>query len=793
MTCYLENISNAVKTTLSETSELAVSIEGRDGALTPRNLRLSTDLRSSQSVKRTQTLVFLMSACPMTIKDLMRSIERPDQEIKSIADPLLDTRAAALYAKLKANPVVESFAGKFKSLILSDTSQRLVWIDTYPLLKSALLSAPSSEGQEAPALMHLMFGSWDRSEESVESVQGVEGLTQMAEWLKAYCVPLLPLTTLVTLAHSLLPPDLIAHLCIAQFTQRNQKVGPRTMKMLVGETSFRVALDTASTPSASLKLPAKSITSIFSFPAADINNVSWTRLWIATLLDEEQNGEGWRATLAQLRTSSSALAFSPPPPSAHLLFVLLPMTYKHAYILQLAPPTPNTALAAPCSIDTASGESLHAPMPASQSFMPSRSTRAFVDALSHLHRAEETKFLTKLRTLHDSDDESDSAPVVWVEDLPSTTSSSKSISPNKSAPNVPPSTRTTSESGSPRSAMSAASKETLQAGLAIYFSDLYCRYLQYKRLPEDSPLLATTSQDAKTLWNELPKPTLPLWNVASSLHLRVSSQSSLEASLYRELNQLLVSSISPDWSHSLAAVLEKRVLLDEGTLRKKYLAESVDLDPVLDFPGCFSASPTSKECEFRIQIVLGFVSCKWAASKVEGVAPAKRNPKRRSPEYELPLVQRRRICNLLETVGFLMSSSIGVGEFRQYVNDLLELFLPGSVATAAFVRRRLGFDSTVESTKETTTMAEKTAKTRTGNAAFISSLESATSGSITPLLSVSSTTEAAIALLKQSEPLIPVAAASKEPGPRASSGKRANPSASTSTPRSPKKRAPLGS
>lgn len=799
-TSYFENVAISVSKAFNDINQSATSLNEHDmdSLSTSKNL---TESRMVGRGRKHESLLFILSAYPNTLEELLRSIEKPEDQLQSLSKPPLDRPAALLYGKVKLKPLLDSISKPALQTLRDDLSTQTIWMDTrsWVLTPASLLAAGEVEQ------MNSFFGAWHRAKASEDMSSMEIERSQTAEWALECGVSVISATAFSSLALTYWPSNVIK-----QASNLQARPIPKTRAFLFhGDAMIQLTMELiASSPSITSSSSVDHLNELefdisCKIPIEETLRTSWSRTWLVTC-------ENWHSTLQLLTRDSEALLLVSNSKAEPKLYLLAPVSPNLATILEIdIRRTVENFISA--GSETVTSPSLLPPLSQNpstflkradfraQSSLPRRSAievmTQLIGASTHTIPFEESEMLSPSKVTPKT--ASSLPPLVFEDDEELTTSSpiqptaSKILSSPQASRGGVVIIDSDGIQGITLSSLDdfdPENPEILASTLGLYLSDLYARFLHSLPISTVSHLLPSHLTQGFESQSSLPELDID-WS-PSQLFAPSNSPSSLENSIFRSLENLLNVCTSVSFGAStLASVIESKFLIHDDVLRLKYLGEEVNLpaevsvcDSQLEKDSILTSE--KKLIEYRLQVALRFFiwhctqfSVSKSATKEGGIASS-------SKKTEIGSSSRKQLFSLLETVAFLYSTKAEMEAFRSYFGALTaRMDSWGAPNTIRWLQKRLDVgDETNSSASSSTWLLDrvhsdsniKPKEEDISSSTFLETLLEATGISIMEPSGRASPASAFALLIENSTPKIPTGAIAldDELEPRKRSSKR---------------------
>lgn len=686
-TSFFENIALAVSMAYLDVFQSASHLDDHEGdaGKTSKN---SLDSRSNRRSRKHECLVFVVSPYPTTLHDLMRSIERPEDQLQSLSKPPLDKAAALLYSKVKLKPILDSISKPAQQVKRGDIACQTVWLDT----KSWNSVHPSQLASSEVEQFNSYFGSWHRTSLAESSSAMEISSKQTLEWAFEVGLAVASSCALSSLylAHWPSQPLKQALNLLSSGWTSNQQLQLRIENQIIDIVLEPLSLSAdSSVGDFGMKLEVSCQIS-----STEVLDASWTKSWLVT-------SNKWNSLLDQLMDSSKALLLSSGSNRAiesnsTRYFLLVPASDEIAHLLEIDwTRTLQTYLAS----ETSESPPLPSLSQAPSTFLKRADSRL----LASLPRQSSIEVMTQLMSathyLEDAEASKDAVslenrPALVFADEPEAMHLNASQSSQFSSGALGDDFRVSGRFNEPQAALNPETPELLVSALTLYLTDVYALFMHSISIFEHPHLLLGHSPETLNITKLLPGTDFA-WT-PQHLYLASNDQRSLEPSLFRCLDALYASCAHlPSSSAILTSVLTSKFIVPEASLRAKYLGDAIELpsevtacDSQLDHSSLLTAE--KKLIEHRIQVVLRLASWFYSTS-------SRIQTQHTQKKLEVETSTRKELFSLLESIAFLYSSKAELESFRDYFEGIsTRMGRWNAPHTANWLKKRLGIDDSLE-------------------------------------------------------------------------------------------------
>lgn len=691
---FFENVAIAVSLAHGDIMQAATPLSEHDGDQTTANKNPQEPRNSARSRKH-ESLLFIVSPYPETFHELMRAIEKPEEQLQSLTKPPLGRPAALLYSKMKLKPILESLSKPSQQIKRGDTSCQTIWLDT----KSWVILPPSQLASSDAELMLSFFGPWHRLKASDETNDYESERSQTLEMASENGLAVVSSCAVSSLALASWPSCAVKQIS----TLLTAGWAPKApAELLVDGNTLNLTLDMASASvtedAAALLESISQLVVACKLPYVDVLRCAWSHMWLAS-------SSNWQSLLQQLSDSSQALLLLPSKKGFKKVFFLVPISEHLAQIVEID--LRNTMQSFLTSSDQVSSNLLAFPSltQAPSTFLKRADSRH----QASLPRQSSVEVATQLLSASHHLDELNESPtigdlVLQLEDDANTSQHAEghlkgSIhSPPASRPTLSRSSGITLAEDSNQGIVIGSmndtltrfdpeSPERLAAVFALYFTDLYTRILHSLSVFEFPHLVPTHADGIMELLNSLPAVEL-VWK-PQHVYLNCNDHRSLERALSQSFEDIYQACTHIPYAYSvLASVLESKFLVAETLLSAKYLGETVQL--AVEVSSCDSQVPESallsaekKLIEHRMQVFLRLAAWKYHSKSTVGETKG-------SKKLEMDASNRKQLFSLLESIAFLYSTKAETEAFREYFEALSST--SGIPNTMRWLKKRLGVE-----------------------------------------------------------------------------------------------------
>lgn len=792
---FFENVAIAVSMAHGDIIQAATPLSEHDGDQLTSS-KNSQEPRAAGRGRKHESLLFIVSPFPETFQELMRAIEKPEDQLQSLTKPPLGRPAAILYSKMKLKPILESLSKPSQQIKRDDVSCQTLWLDT----KSWVILPRSQLASSDAELMLSFFGSWHRMKALEEPSEVESERSQTLELATENGLAVVSSSAVSSLTLAAWPSQATKQISILLATGWAPKC---PSELLVDGNTLDLTLDMVSgsltEDAATLLESISQLVVACKMPSVEVLRCSWTRMWLAS-------SKNWQSLLLQLSETSQALLLVPRTKSSVKVFFLAPISEHLAQIVEID--MANTMRVFLSSSDQSSSNLL--PLPSLTQAPSTFLKRADSRYQASLPRQSSIEVATQLLSAcHHLEDPIESA----------STSSGLILQLEE---DIDPAQRSDGHAGGPLSSPQASrlalsrstgitlgddglhgivigngaetsagfdpeTPERLAAVLSLYFTDLYARILHSLSVFEFPHLVPSHPPELMDLLSGLPEDELE-WK-PQHVYLTYHDPRSLEHALsqsFAALDQILAP--IPYAGSTLASLLQSKFLLSESLLRTKYLGELVQLG--VEVSACDSQVPESallsaerKLIEHRMQVILRIAAWRYHSKSTNGGSTA---PKK----LEMDAPNRKQLFSLLESIAFLYSTKAETEAFREYFEALSSA--SGMPNTMRWLKKRLGVEDgasflpslTLEASNDSFSSERFPATTQEGitSSSFLDSLLESTSlvasSSETINLEGFSSPASAFALMiaqppQPQQPQVPTFDSDDELEPRKKNSKRA--------------------
>lgn len=695
---YFENWSVALSAFLKDLNDLSYTFEDREGEVITTS-KSAGENRPSSRHRRSETLVYLVSACPQTLTELMRSIERPHEFLKNQANPLLDPRGALLYAGRKLKSLFGPHLKSFRPSTPTDRNNRCTWIDTREWVINTTHEPSTNTISD-------YFGQWDRFGKASELKEDLQGRNYMAEIMREYGIGIFSASSAQSMSHLVHPQYFARLIYVHPFSSTSTQTDRVTFQLQ--DHKFELLLELLFGPSYPLD-DSSSYESILTVPIQEYLENHWSRSWIAT--PTTTSSSKWKFLLSKLSLSSTSLVLAKSTSTSLLLLTPLSnsvamlseldwtqSTFDRLSLPSLSSSYNHDSISASQNSAHDSTEAIERAERRVHADIPLRSVFEVLSALGRSKSANSTSSGSDPVKAHNGQRESAVIRSLMFSEDPRpngggvsrllvTPEAVRAVRPSHLVDSPPPVAFDMSNYGldvgdESDSQSDALEEEELQAALCVYFTEFYAQYLHGRSTFKSQRYTSPPSLEVRAFVNSLPLPD-ETWS-PSQLYISPRAPDSLEMRLHMNLAKLESSDAMHNvrWRQTLIKFVEEHILLSESKLRAKYVSgnfgesNSSSINEILTFMDdeieeAERTSDLKKLTEHRIQLLLSFECWRWQRRVNAEIGTSIESQSTR--KLELPPKTRTKISSLLTNIAFLFSSAVDVEFFKKYLEGLMEI------------------------------------------------------------------------------------------------------------------------